>query len=75
MSKYTKIINGMVTLYQKNIWFAYLFCLIAIGITGMLYIIPITAIRVILTTSWWYFSFSLMIASLAKYKYGNKKEK
>ena len=74
MSKYTKIINGMVTLYQKNIWFAYLFCLVAIGITVMLYFIPVTAIRVFLGVLWWWFSLSLMFASLFEYKYGNNKK-
>ena len=74
MSKYTKIINNMVALYQKNIWFAYLFFLVVIGITLTLYFVPIITIRVILEVLWWGFSLSLMFASLFEYKYGSNKK-
>ena len=67
MSKYSKIINIIVNLYQKSIWFAFLFCLISIGITGLLSYIPITIIRVISMATWWGFSFSIMIESLMQY--------
>lgn len=53
MSKYTTMINSMVKLYQKSLWFVYLFTLIAIGMNVLLYCIPITVIRVILITIWW----------------------
>ena len=74
MSKYAKIIKFMVDLYQKNILFALAFCFIAIGISGLLYFIPITIIRVIFGVIWWWFSLSIMIASLMEYKYRNKKD-
>ena len=69
------MINSMVKLYQKSLWFVYLFTLIAIGMNVLLYCIPITVIRVILMTIWWGTSLSIMIDSLAKWKYGNNKEK
>lgn len=68
------MINCMVNLYRKSLWFVYLFSLIAIGITVLLYCIPVTVIRVILMTIWWGTSLSIMIDSLVKWKYGNNKE-
>ena len=37
MTKYSKMINSMVNLYRKNILFAYLFSLIAVVVTGLLF--------------------------------------
>ena len=73
MSTHAKIINVMVNLYQKNIMFAYLFCLIAIGIWWLLYCMPTTIISVILGVIWWGFSLSMMVESLVVYKYKSKK--
>ena len=72
MSKYRYFISGMVALYEKNILFVLLFCLIAIGITGLLFFIPTTIIRGVLVAIWWSFSLSVMIESLAKYKHKKK---